>query len=522
MTDVRRSGVLLHITSLPGRYGIGTLNQDAYDWVNFLVETRQTLWQVLPLGPTSYGDSPYQSFSTFAGNPYLISLEALVEMGLLDQQELDQAPSLPRDRVDFGAIYNWKMPLLRRVAAQFDSRVTDALRQEFGQFVADNADWLEDFALFMALKDAHNGASWIQWDMPLRSRQPAAIEAARHTHAAAIHNHRLNQWLFYRQWLALKQYANERGVLVVGDIPIFVAMDSSDAWTNPGEFYLDDQFQPTVVAGVPPDYFSATGQLWGNPLYRWDKMKKNGYQWWLRRIRAALRLYDIVRVDHFRGFAGYWEVPAGEETAINGQWVKGPGADIFKVVRKELGESLPIIAEDLGEITPDVVELRDKFGLPGMKILQFAFSTDASDKFLPHNYSRNFVVYTGTHDNDTTWGWYNKTANDKERDNFRRYLRTDGHDAAWSLIDAAFRSVAKYAIVPLQDMLNLGGDARMNLPGRAAGNWAWRFTPEQLTGHVSQRLRDATVIYGRDPKTYEGKDPESGGQSGQEEKGAGG
>lgn len=521
MQDVRRSGVLLHVTSLPGKYGIGSLNQDAYAWVDFLAHTRQTLWQVLPLGPTGYGDSPYQSFSSFAGNPYLISLESLVEMGLLDQAVLDNAPDFPRTSVDYGAIYTWKLPLLRTVAEQFSTRATPAYKAEFELFVADNADWLEDFVLFMALKDAHNGAPWIQWNMALRSRQPEALAEARIVHAAALHNHRLNQWLFYREWLALKQYANDKGILVIGDIPIFVAMDSSDAWTNPGGFFLDAEFHPTVVAGVPPDYFSATGQLWGNPLYNWPAMKRDGYSWWLRRIGAALRLYDIVRVDHFRGFAGYWEVPAAEATAVKGQWQKGPGPDFFKVVSEKLGDNLPIIAEDLGEITPDVIDLRNQFGLPGMKILQFAFSTDASDKFLPHNFERNFVVYTGTHDNDTTWGWYTHSSTDKERDFFRRYLRTDGHDAAWSTIDAAFRSVAVYALAPLQDLLNLGGDARMNLPGRAAGNWTWRFMSEQLTGHVAMRLKDTTVTYGRDPKTYEGKDPESGGQSGQEVKGGG-
>ena len=325
MQDVRRSGILLHLTSLPGKYGIGTLNHEAYHWVNFLAQTRQTLWQVLPLGPTGYGDSPYQSFSSFGGNPYLISLEGLVEMGLLDQRELDNAPDFPRQMVDFGAIYSWKMPLLRRVAEQFDARASAEIKAEFGQFVADNADWLEDFALFMALKDAHNGSPWIQWDMPLRSRQKGALAEARKAQAAALHNHRLNQWLFYRQWLALKGYANSQGIQIVGDIPIFVAMDSSDAWTNPKEFFLDDQYHPTAVAGVPPDYFAATGQLWGNPLYNWKAMKKNGYAWWLRRMRAALRLYDIVRVDHFRGFAGYWEVPAGEETAVNGDVEEGPG-----------------------------------------------------------------------------------------------------------------------------------------------------------------------------------------------------
>jgi 4-alpha-glucanotransferase len=521
MQDVRRSGVLLHLTSLPGNYGIGTLNHEAYHWVNFLAQTHQTLWQVLPLGPTGYGDSPYQSFSSFAGNPYLISLEALVEMGLLDQGELDNAPEFPRHLVDFGAIYTWKMPLLRHVAEQFDTRASAELKAEFSRFVADNADWLEDFALFMALKDAHNGAPWIQWDMPLRSRQKQAIGEARTAHAGALHNHRLNQWLFYRQWLALKGYANGQGIQIVGDIPIFVAMDSSDAWTNPKEFFLDDQYQPTVVAGVPPDYFSVTGQLWGNPLYNWKAMKKNGYAWWLRRIRAACGCTTscVSTISAALPAIGKCLPAKRRRSTARGRKGREPTSSSRA---QGTGRELPIIAEDLGEITPDVVELRNSFGLPGMKILQFAFSTDASDKFLPHNYERNFIVYTGTHDNDTTWGWYERTANDHERDFARRYLRTDGHDIAWSMIDAAFRSVALYAIVPLQDMLNLRGEARMNLPGRAEGNWAWRFVSAQLTGHVSQRLVDSTLTFGRAPKTYAGKDPEAGGQSGQETKGAGG
>lgn len=507
----RRSGILLHPTSLPGRYGIGALDQAAYDWVDFLAQTRQTLWQVLPLGPTGYGDSPYQSFSTFAGNPYLISVEALVQEGLLDQTLLDQAPLFPNDRVDYGAIYTWKLPLLRQAAATFSQQATVAQRADFAQFCQEQADWLEDFALFMALKDAHNGQPWTQWAMPLRSRQAAALKAASTTHAAAIHAHQFNQWLFFRQWQQLKRYANAKDIQIIGDIPIFVAMDSADTWTNPTEFFLDESFHPTVVAGVPPDYFSATGQLWGNPLYRWDKMKANGYAWWLRRIRAALQLYDIVRIDHFRGFAGYWEIPAGEKTAINGQWIKGPGADFFNAIQSALG-TLPIIAEDLGEITPDVIELRDQFHLPGMKILQFAFSSDASDKFLPHNYTPNFVVYTGTHDNDTSVGWYHHSATEYERDHFRRYLRTDGHDPSWSLLDAAFRSVASMALVPLQDLLDLDSAARMNFPGRAEGNWSWRFTPDDLNGLIAARLRETTLIYGRDPALYEGKPAEAGGQ----------
>jgi len=520
MDAQRKSGILLHPTSLPGRYGIGTLNQAAYAWVDFLEESRQTLWQVLPLGPTGYGDSPYQSFSSFAGNPYLISLEALVEEGLLDQALLDQAPQLSEERVEFGAIYQWKRPLLQRVASDFAHRASDAQQADFQQFCEEEADWLDDFALFMALKDAHEGKSWNQWAMPLRSRQAAALRSATETHHTAIHAHKINQWLFYRQWQWLKGYANERAIQIIGDIPIFVAMDSADAWTNPDEFFLDEEFQPTVVAGVPPDYFSATGQLWGNPLYRWETMKANGYQWWLRRIRAALRLYDIVRIDHFRGFAGYWEVPADQETAMQGQWVAGPGHDFFEAVRRELGE-LPIIAEDLGEITPDVIALRDAFNLPGMKVLQFAFSTDASDKFLPHNYSHNFVVYSGTHDNDTTVGWYTHSATDHERDHFRRYLRADGHEPAWSMLDAAWRSVAGMALVPLQDLLSLDGQARMNLPGRAAGNWGWRFTAGQVNDFIAARLRESTLLYGRDPQTYANKESEAGGQHGQDQQGLG-
>ncbi len=511
MTFERSSGVLLHPTSLPGRYGIGTFNQAAYEWVDFLEQTRQTLWQVLPLGPTGYGDSPYQSFSTFAGNPYLISLEELAQDGLLDHTVLDHAPEFPRNRINYGMIYNWKLPVLRQVASQFMDRASADMVAEFEAFCAEQSAWLDDYALFMALKDAHDGASWITWEMDLRGRKKQALDAAAKEYAGAVFGHKLNQWLFFRQWLRLKGYANEKGIRIVGDIPIYVAMDSADSWANPENYFLDDEFQPTVVAGVPPDYFSATGQLWGNPIYRWSYHKRTGYRWWIDRIRAALNLYDIVRIDHFRGFADYWEVPAGEATAINGRWVDGPGADFFHAIKADLGE-LPIIAEDLGLLSPAVTVLRNQFNLPGMKILQFAFSSDASDKFLPHNYKQNFVVYTGTHDNDTSWGWYQVSSTEVERDYFRRYLRTDGRDVPGTLIDAAFRSVAVMALAPLQDVLGLGTDTRMNLPGQADGNWQWRFVPEQITGHIIERLREVTTIYGRDPKTYEGKDEEAGGQ----------
>ncbi|MBI3957382.1 MAG: 4-alpha-glucanotransferase [Chloroflexi bacterium] len=507
----RCSGIILHPTSLPGPYGVGVLGKAAYAWVDFLEESRQTVWQVLPLGPTGYGDSPYQSFSTFAGNPYLICLETLVEQGLLDAAELTDAPAFSDERVDFGALYEWKLPLLFRAAAAFAKAGTAAAQTEFQTFCTENAAWLDDYALFMALKDAHDGAAWNRWEMPLRSRKARALATARTEHAARIHAYRFIQWLFFRQWRALKEYANRRAIRIVGDIPIYVAMDSADAWSNPQQFFFDDEYQPTVVAGVPPDYFSVTGQLWGNPIYRWQQIESSGFPWWIARIRASLDLYDIVRIDHFRGFAGYWEVPAGETTAVNGRWVVGPGPHLFEVIQAELGE-LPIIAEDLGEITPDVIELRDHFNLPGMKILQFSFASDAADKFLPHNYTPNFIVYTGTHDNDTAWGWYQHSSTERERDHFRRYFRTDGEDVAWTLIEAALRSVAQVAVVPLQDVLNLGSEARMNLPGTSVGNWQWRFRAGQIDHLTVERLADATILFGRDPKTYEGKGPEAGGQ----------
>lgn len=494
----RSSGILLHPTSLPGAYGIGSFDQEAYAFVDFLERAQQTVWQVLPLGPTSYGDSPYQSFSTHAGNPYLIGLRRMVQEGLLEPAELAHHPHFSADRVDFGHLYHWKLPLLKKAAARFDPAGASHLAAEFREFCEAQASWLEDYALFMALKDAFDSKAWNEWPEPLRLRHPEALEQARREQAGALHAQRFIQWVFDRQWTALRSYANQRGILVLGDLPIFVAMDSADVWTQTDQFFFDERNQPTVVAGVPPDYFSETGQLWGNPLYRWDKMRATGYRWWLDRMRAALGRYDVVRIDHFRGFAGYWEVPAGQETAIKGRWVKGPGADFFQVLQRELGQDLPIVAEDLGEITQDVVELREEFGLPGMKVLQFAFGGRADNAFLPHNYAERFVAYSGTHDNDTSRGWYEGSSTPEERDHFRRYFATDGRDAAWSMIRGVLASVARLAVVPLQDVLDVGTEGRMNLPGRADGNWQWRYRAGALGDGPEGRLLELTRLYGRE------------------------
>ncbi|MBQ7529748.1 4-alpha-glucanotransferase [bacterium] len=498
----RCSGVLLHPTSLPGKYGVGTFGREAYEWVDFLARTQQTIWQILPLNPTSYGDSPYQSNSTFAGNPYLISLDEMTASGLLSRELLNEALASPEynanyDHVDFGALYNWKLPLLDKAAAEFVENTDSDLHKEFEEFCQENKYWLDDYALFMALKKKFNKA-WNEWPDEYRTRKSRALKSAMEECAQEIHSCKFIQWVFERQWNKLKEYAHEKGIKIVGDLPIFVAMDSADAWTNASQFYFDKNLVPTVVAGVPPDSFSTIGQLWGNPLYNWNKMKRHGYDWWIARIKAALKRQDIVRIDHFRGFAAYWEVPYGEETAINGKWVKGPGADLFKVIVEELGEDLPIIAEDLGVITPDVVELRDKFNLPGMKILQFAFGGNASHPFLPHNYTENFIAYTGTHDNNTARGWYENDAPDKDKHYVRRYFSTDGWDIAWTMMRGIFSSVAKVAIVPIQDILSLGNEARMNYPGKAENNWSWRFRKEMLNEHIEWRLTDLTTTYGRE------------------------
>lgn len=491
----RLGGILLHPTSLPGPYGIGDLGRSAEAWLEWLAAADCTLWQVLPLGPTGYGDSPYQSFSAFAGNPLLISLDRLVEQGLLEPGDLEPMPPFPTGRVDYGAVIGHRQRVLRRASVRFRSEAATPLRDAFEQFRLENRDWLEDFALFMALKEAHGGAPWTEWDRPLVARQEEALAEARSRLGEAVEDHCLRQFLFFQQWRRVRELARQHGVVIVGDVPIFVAHDSADVWSHPELFHLDDHGQPTVVAGVPPDYFSPTGQLWGNPLYRWDQMKDDGYAWWVRRFRMALETADLVRLDHFRGFAAYWEVPADQLTAEHGKWVAGPGADFFEAMSRALG-GLPIIAEDLGEITPDVIALRDRFDLPGMKILQFGFEADPLHDFLPHNYPRRCVAYTGTHDNDTAVGWY-QSASDARRDFCRRYLASGGENIAWDMIRAVWSSVAEIAVVPMQDVLALGTETRMNFPSRAEGNWCWRLRPDQLALDLAARLREINYLYAR-------------------------
>ncbi len=497
MAFERSAGILLHPTSLPGPTGIGTLGDAAYRWVDFLEAAGQRLWQVMPLGPTGYGDSPYQCFSAFAGNPYLISLERLAGQGWLEGSSLLPLRDLPRRRVDYGALIPPVLALLTEAAERFEAGAGEEARAAFEAFRAREASWLDDFALFMALKESHGGRPWNEWEEPVRLRRAEALEAARRDLAVAIRRHELWQHWFYQQWTAVKEYANGRAIRIIGDIPIFIAMDSADAWANPELFHFDEHGQPTVVAGVPPDYFSATGQRWGNPLYRWKRMQDQNFRWWIERFRSTLDFFDIIRVDHFRGFEACWEIPASEPTAVEGRWVRGPGQAFFDALHGALG-TLPIIAEDLGVITPPVEALRDDNDLPGMKVLQFAFAGDAADPYLPHNYVRNSVVYTGTHDNDTSAGWYD-TAPEAERDFVRRYLARDDHNLPWEFIRLAQASVADIAVAPLQDVLGLGSAARMNTPGKAEGNWSWRFTWDDVPYWIAPQLRDMATLYGRVP-----------------------
>ncbi len=505
IASARASGLLLHPTSLPSPYGIGDLGPEAERFIDFLAAAGQSIWQVLPLGPTGYGDSPYQCFSAFAGNPNLISPDLLVEDGLLTADEAGNA-RLPEGPVDFAAVWRTK----RRVLDAAFARIQPTHRAGMREFRAQHAIWLEDFALFMALKDEHGGVSWLDWPDVLRLRDPEALRAARVRCVDGIERHIFRQWLFFRQWDRVRALCRARGIRVMGDIPIYVAADSADVWSQPGYFLFGTDGRPSFVAGVPPDYFSATGQLWGNPLYRWDVHQRDGYRWWIDRFRATFEWFDLVRLDHFRGFYSYWSVAASETTAALGEWLPGPRAALFEALENALG-CLPIFAENLGVITEEVEALRTRFAFPGMAILQFAFGSDPqAPSFQPHNYPRDVVAYTGTHDNDTTQGWWNSDAGEnstrsagevrQERAFAREYLGTDGREMHWALIRAVLASVANTVLIPVQDVLGLGNEARMNLPASTSGNWKWRMRTGALEPAMADRLRRMVEAYGRMPR----------------------
>ena len=498
MSFPRASGILLHPTSFPGRYGIGDLGREAYQFIDFLVRSGQQLWQVLPLVPTGFGNSPYMSFSTMAGNPLLISPDVLQEQGLLHRSDLESVPDFPQDNVDFEGVINWKTPLLKQAARTFKQQATSKLQQAFETFCQQEAHWLDDYALFVSILHQQGGVVWSEWPDELRHRHPQALEQARQHLAEELFLHKFLQFEFFRQWADLKAYANQWGIQIIGDVPIYVAYNSADVWAHPKLFKLDPVAgAPLEVAGVPPDYFSETGQLWGNPIYDWQYMESTNFAWWVQRLRGILDKVDMIRIDHFRGLEAYWSVPAGETTATNGKWVKAPGYALFNAIRSELG-SLPIIAEDLGDIDQPVLDMRDHFDFPGMKLLHFAFGSDANNFYLPFNVSHNSVIYTGTHDNNTTIGWYEQDASDYERYRFHQYLGcTCPHGIAWDMIRLALSSVANQAIIALQDVFSLGANARMNTPSKADGNWGWRYRSEALTDEYRDRLLSMVQIYGR-------------------------
>ncbi len=493
----RASGVLLHPTSLPGPHGSGDLGREARHFVDWLVSAGQALWQILPLAGIGPGNSPYMSNSAFAGNVLLIDLTDLHAQGWLDAADLVPVAGLSDERVDFAVMVPFRMERLARAAARFAGAGSAAQRADFTVFVADHRSWLTDYALFMSLCEDSGWRDWCDWAPALARREPAALAAATARHADRIAFWTFCQWQFHRQWAQLKAYANGMGVKIIGDTPIFIAHLSAEVWANQQLFELDAAGRPAVVAGVPPDFFAATGQRWGNPLYRWSAHAEDGFAWWVERVRRTFELVDIVRIDHFRGFAAHWEIPASEPTAVHGRWVPGPGAALFQAITDALGP-MPIIAEDLGLITPDVDALRKQFGLPGMRVLQFAFAGDASDRFLPHHHEPDTVVYPGTHDNDTSAGWWN-TATDHERHFARGYLATDGHDMPWTLIRAAMASVADTAVQPMQDVLALPAECRMNFPGQPSGWWGWRFQWSQVQAWHAHRLAELGRLYGRAP-----------------------
>jgi len=486
----RSSGVLLHPTSLPSRFGIGELGEELKKFISLLELSEQNLWQVLPLSPTGYGDSPYQPLSSFAGNPLMISIEGLFESGLLTEDEIHPIPDFPKEYVDYGWVIQYKSRLFKYAYKRFVQNIP----ADFSEFCKDN-DWLEEFATYMALKEAHDLKPWIEWEVPYRNPANTEVELWKKENREAINYIKFLQYIFNMQWKEIKNFANMRGIKVIGDLPIYVAYDSAETWANQELFVLDSEGVPEVVAGVPPDYFSSTGQLWGNPIYRWDVLKQNNYRFWIDRIRRSLELVDYLRIDHFIGFVRFWQVKFGEATAVNGKWVKGPGMKLFNTIKKELG-NIPLIAEDLGLVTQEVIDLRKEFGLPGMKILQHGFShnADSSNMHLPHNYEKDFVVYTGTHDNETVIQWFTNT--DKEvREHFVKYTNSTQIDFVGDMIRLAMQSVAVFTIFPLQDILRLPKNARMNLPGTASGNWKWRVT--EIKMKYFDQLKELSILYSR-------------------------
>jgi 4-alpha-glucanotransferase len=500
----RASGILLHPTSFPSRFGIGDLGPEAYKFVDFLKESGQQLWQVLPLGPTGFGNSPYLCYSAMAGNPFLISPEKLRDKDLLTDEDLEAFPEFPADKVDYDRVTAAKNSLLQKACNNFKQKASEEQKTAFEEFCATKGYWLNDYSLFMAIKEAHEGASWHTWDEAIARRQPAALEEWQEKLTDEIYYHKYLQFEFFRQWAELKQYANDNGVKIFGDLAIYVAHDSADVWAHPGIFCLDGETgKPSLMAGVPPDYFSETGQLWGNPVYRWERLQQENFHWWVLRIQSILDYVDLIRIDHFRGLQAFWAVPQGETTAINGEWIEAPGEEFFNLLDEKLGK-LPFIAEDLGLIDDKVEALRDKFGFPGMKILHFAFDSGPDNPYLPYNYNGSqWVVYTGTHDNNTTVGWFEERS-EEARERVTRYLGfTSDWGLHWDTIRLAMSSVAVYALFPLQDVLGLGGEAKMNKPSTAEGNWAWRYRSEMLTGEVSDRLKSLTEIYGRGPQEEE-------------------
>jgi 4-alpha-glucanotransferase len=504
----RSAGILLHPTSLPGKFGIGDLGSEAYKFIDFLVEAGQKLWQVFPLGPTGYGDSPYQCFSAFAGNPLLISPEKLREDGLLKSEDLKNPVESDPKKVDYGQVIEHKNSILKNAFQNFKSN-SNGLEKEFEKFCEEHNEWLDDFSLFMACKDYHNGNVWSSWEKELVHRDKNVLTLWKKKLRDEIQYQKFVQFNFFRQWKAVREYANEKGIKIIGDMPIFIAYDSSDLWSNKELFTVDEEGKLTFVAGVPPDYFSATGQLWGNPLYKWDVMEKDDFLWWRKRFSSLFELVDIVRIDHFRGFEAYWKVPGDAKTAEPGKWIKAPGEKLFNTLKKHFGD-LPILAEDLGVITPPVEALRDQFGFPGMKVLQFAFGTGMERKFLPHNFVPNCVVYTGTHDNDTTRAYFEKEMK-KDGDIYEHaqmYLNYFGNNILSELIRAAYASVAAIVIIPMQDILNLSGEARMNFPSTTGGNWTWRFTWDQTSENLAEHFLGLTQLYERPPKPEEVEDIE--------------